>query len=119
MDSALALPLLGAGAGLALASARQQGLRDAVRLAPAILASCLLTWLFAGLIFPVLPVVWQAGAYHEAIGGGVAALLPALVGALLDPDAPVFAQARALAWLGCAFVTLCFLGYPFLINLLG
>jgi hypothetical protein len=118
-STALTLALGGGAFGTGLAATRMGGLRDAFRLAPAIAASTLLAYLFGGLIFPVLPAIWAAGHYNEAIGGGVAALLPALVGALVDPDAPVYQQAREIAWVGCIFVGLCFIGYPFFINLIG
>jgi hypothetical protein len=117
-----ALPFIASGAALGfIIAVRRQGatLGTTVRLLPALCASALLACCFAWLIWPVLPLVWQAKAYHEAVGGFVASLLPALVGGLADPYAPAFQQFRVTAWIGCAFVGLCFVGYPFLVNLIG
>jgi hypothetical protein len=118
MGSAALLVAAGGLGGFALA-ARRWDLRAAFDLAPAILASAILSYLFAGLIWPVLPIVWQAGAYHEAIGGFVASLLPGLVGGLVDPDAPRYKQAQQTAFLGCAFVGFCFIGWPILVGVVG
>lgn len=119
MSSALLAVAGGATLGTALAASRRDGWQDVMRLAPAIAASAALSYLFALLIWPVLPLVWQAGAEHEAIGGFAASLLPGLVGALVDPEESFYGQARGIAWIGCAFVGICFTGYPFVVNFIG
>lgn len=119
MDSALGWIAGGVAVGSAMAAQRRDGWRDVLRLFPALFIGASMAWLWAWLIWPVLPLVWQAGARHEAVGGFVASLLPVLVGGLADPDAPFQRQCHDLAWLGCAFVGACFIGYPFVINLIG
>lgn len=117
-NPALIFAISGAGAGFAWAAHRWDW-QAAWDLAPAICASALLSWCFAWLIWPVLPEIWARGFYHEAVGGFVASLLPALVGGLVDPDAPRFKQAQQTAVLGSAFVLGCFIGVPFVAALGG
>lgn len=103
------------GAGLAWWRWDAQAIFDTL---PCVLASALLAWCFAWLIWPVLPAVWSAGHYREAAGSFVASLLPALVGLLVDPNKGHFEQARLVGFVGCALVGFCFIGYPFLVNLI-
>jgi hypothetical protein len=117
MTTELYFALGGAGLGTLAASLRRDGWLDAVRLFPLLFISALFAWLFCALIWPVIPGIWAQGHYNEAIGGMVAALLPALVGGLVDPEAPFHDQARGLAWLGCGFVLFCFIGWPMLLRI--